>query len=97
MGLIENGAPSNLMDYVHFPSKNDNFWYTPLSETPSVHHAPSVFTGAVFATFTAFTGDGAGGFGLGVAFFGGGEALELGGRVLRPRGSWKCSTHGKTH
>jgi len=87
MGLIENGAPSNLMDYVHFPSKNDNFWYTPLSETPSVHHAPSVFTGAVFATFTAFTGDGAGGFGLGAAFFGGGEALELGGGVLRRRGS----------
>ena len=71
--------------------------FPPLSKTPNVHHAPSVFTGAVFATFTVFTGDGAGGFGLGVAFFGGGEALELGGRVLRPRGSWKCSTHGKTH
>jgi hypothetical protein len=91
MGLIENGVPSNLMDYSHFPSKKDIFWYTPLSETPSVHHAPSVFTGAVFATFTAFTG-----VGLGAAFFGG-EALELGGGVLRRRGSWKCSTHFITH
>ena len=57
--------------------------FPPLSKTPNVHHAPSVFTGAVFATFTAFTGDGAGGFGLGAA----GEALELGGGVLRRRGS----------